>query len=265
MTTLTAEQRDALETRGLVRLPGAIDPRDAAAMADRLWATLAAKHGIQKDAPATWTVERPSNLGHLCATGAFAKCASPAVTAVLDDLLGAWTPPKTWGPVLVCFPGREPTWSLPHRNWHLDSPADGQAAMLTRLARVFAILAPLEAQGGATVVVEGSHTLAEREARAAGRQLSSAEVRERLARHAWLKDLATAGDRKARIRRFMDEPTEVDGVELRVTELTGQPGDIWLMHPNCLHAGAPNVRAAPRMVVTQWIYADGANPFAARA
>ena len=261
---LSPEQRDTLETRGLVKLPGAIPQRDAEAMADRLWATLAAKHHIQKGVPATWTVERPSSLGHLCATGAFGKCASPAVTAALDGLLGAWTPPKTWGPVLVCFPNGEPAWSLPHQSWHLDSPADAKGPMLTRLARVFAILAPLEPQGGATLVAEGSHVLAEREAHAAGHQLRSAEVRKRLARHAWIRDLATPGDRKARVGRFMDEPTEVDGVDLRVTEMTGEPGDVWMMHPNCLHAGAPNVRNGPRMVVTQWIYAEGANPWGAK-
>jgi len=127
-----------------------------------------------------------------------------------------------------------------------------------RLARVFVILAPLETQGGATLVAAGSHILAERAAREAGRQLRSAEVRKRLARHAWFRDLATAGDRKARIRRFMDEATEADGVDLQVVEMTGEPGDVWLMHPNCLHAGAPNVRSGPRLVVTQWIYGKGA-------
>jgi ectoine hydroxylase-related dioxygenase (phytanoyl-CoA dioxygenase family) len=45
----------------------------------------------------------------------------------------------------------------------------------------------------------------------------------------------------------------VDGVEVRVEEMTGDPGDIWLMHPAALHAAAPNVREAPRLVLAQLV------------
>src|ERR1044071_7136115 len=101
-TGLSPEQRDALETRGLTRLRGAVPARDAEAMADRAWSYLAQKHRFQRNAPATWTVERPAQFSGLCASGAFAKCASPTVTAALDSLLGSWTPPKAWGPLLAC-------------------------------------------------------------------------------------------------------------------------------------------------------------------
>jgi hypothetical protein len=39
----------------------------------------------------------------------------------------------------------------------------------------------------------------------------------------------------------------------RVRELTGQPGDVILMHPRTLHAPAPNALATPRMMLVEII------------
>ena len=252
---LTPDQRETLDARGLVRLQGAVPVADAEAMADALWAFMDRKYGIRRHDPGTWTTERPAQFAALNRTGAFARVASPTVSAALDDLLGAWTPPKAWGPPLVAFPGTGRTWVLPHGTWHLDSPAEPGGRGLGTVGRVFVILAPLAPGGGATVVAEGSHRIAEAEADRAGRTLTSAEIRERLRRRDWFRDLSLPGAPAERRRRFMDETTEVEGVPLRVSEMTGQPGDAWLMHPNCLHASAPNVLATPRMVVTQWVLA----------
>jgi len=48
----------------------------------------------------------------------------------------------------------------------------------------------------------------------------------------------------------MNDGTVVDGVPLRVTELTGEPGDVILMHCDCFHAAAPNRLTGPRMMLT---------------
>jgi hypothetical protein len=39
--------------------------------------------------------------------------------------------------------------------------------------------------------------------------------------------------------------------EIEVVELTGQPGDVWLMDMRVLHTVAPNVRSTPRVMLTQ--------------
>jgi ectoine hydroxylase-related dioxygenase (phytanoyl-CoA dioxygenase family) len=51
----------------------------------------------------------------------------------------------------------------------------------------------------------------------------------------------------------MIDGTVVDGVPLRVVELTGEPGDVVLMHSDCFHAAAPNRLAEPRMMLTDMI------------
>jgi ectoine hydroxylase-related dioxygenase (phytanoyl-CoA dioxygenase family) len=40
-------------------------------------------------------------------------------------------------------------------------------------------------------------------------------------------------------------------IEIEVVELTGKPGDVWLMDMRVLHTVAPNARSTPRVMLTQ--------------
>jgi ectoine hydroxylase-related dioxygenase (phytanoyl-CoA dioxygenase family) len=51
----------------------------------------------------------------------------------------------------------------------------------------------------------------------------------------------------------MGEGAVVDGVPLRVVELTGEPGDVFLMHSDCFHAAAANRSGEPRMMLTEMV------------
>jgi hypothetical protein len=46
----------------------------------------------------------------------------------------------------------------------------------------------------------------------------------------------------------MDTETTVEGVPLRVVELTGEPGDMVFCHPLMIHCRAPNRGARPRFM-----------------
>jgi ectoine hydroxylase-related dioxygenase (phytanoyl-CoA dioxygenase family) len=176
------------------------------------------------------------------------------VRTVLDDLMGPgrWAEPAHWGQPLVCFPTAAP-WTLPHRSWHLDGPCEA-ASRRAMVGRLFLILGPLAPQGGGTVVATGSHRLVEALADAAGETVHSGEMRQRLAAlDPWFAELMTASGAGDRAGRFMAEPTEVAGVSLRVEEMTGEPGDLYLMHPRALHAGAPNAAVQPRLVLSQFV------------
>jgi ectoine hydroxylase-related dioxygenase (phytanoyl-CoA dioxygenase family) len=251
-TGLSPEQRRRFDERGLVRLDGFVPRATAETMAERLWADLARREGLQRRAPASWRVERPFQFQALQASGAFDAMATPAVRALLDDLLGRdrWAPPAHWGQPLVCFPTAG-DWDVPHRQWHLDGPCD-PAARRSLVGRLFLILAPLSPHGGGTVVATGSHRIVEAIADRAGVQLSSSEMRKRLrAEHGWFDALMSPGD--GRVARFMDAGVEVAGVPLQVEEMTGRPGDLYLMHPRALHAPAPNKASGPRFVVSQFV------------
>jgi len=50
-------------------------------------------------------------------------------------------------------------------------------------------------------------------------------------------------------------PADVDGVTVRVTELTGAGGDIWLLHLWLLHGLAPNAGSRIRSMCTHTVLA----------
>ena len=51
--------------------------------------------------------------------------------------------------------------------------------------------------------------------------------------------------------QLMADETEVAGVPVQVRELTGKPGDVWLMDMRSLHTIAPNAADKPRVMVTE--------------
>ncbi|HLZ77611.1 phytanoyl-CoA dioxygenase family protein [Phenylobacterium sp.] len=257
MPALSRDQRRRFDERGLVRLEGLIARADAETLADRLWGELARRHGIRHGEPATWTAERPAQLGAFQKTGAFNAMATDEVRAILDELIGrgAWIEPGGWGLPLVCCPTPGKPWALPHKVWHLDlSPAPKHPGLI--VGRIFVLLAPLRPQGGGTLVAAGSHRAVEALAARRHDRMSSQEVRQALAgEHPWFADLMGSPKRgEDRIARFMGAETVANGVPLQVEEITGEPGDVWLMHPHALHNGSANVLDTPRLALTQTIY-----------
>jgi hypothetical protein len=246
---LSESQRSEFVQRGLVRLAGAFAAAEAIAMCDRIWSVLAKRDGVMRGDPATWSAAQPCHFQVLRRAGVFEPVASPAVVTALDDLLGQgeWLRPRHWCQALVTFP-RDGAWHVPPGPWHVDWPARAAATRLFAV-KLLAFLSSVRSQGGGTLVVAGSHRLVERLV-ASGRGGGSASVRKRLlAADPWLRELASREATAQRDARLMDEGTSIDGVELRVLELTGEPGDVVLFHPWLLHAPAPNCATTPRLMV----------------
>jgi hypothetical protein len=259
---LSRADRERFDERGLVKLPGLVARAAVEDMVDRLWRTLASKDGARRGEPKTWRVEQPAQWRALQDSDAFKAMGGPAVRAVLDDLMGRdrWEAPEHWGQPLVRFPRPHGRWDVPTQAWHLDLPANPDNR--NRLVgRVFLLLAPLRPQGGGTLVALGSHRIVERLMDRAGDRLSSADVRKQLKdHHRWFHDLMTPDKtRRDRAAGFMEAETQVDGVALQVEEMVGEPGDVLLMHPLALHAGAPNMLAEPRLALTQFVMPKGWN------
>jgi hypothetical protein len=58
---------------------------------------------------------------------------------------------------------------------------------------------------------------------------------------------------------FMDADHDLDGIPVRVVELTGEPGDVVLAHPWLLHHAAPNTASYPRMMRGKNLHCRAAN------
>ncbi len=89
-------------------------------------------------------------------------------------------------------------------------------------------MSPVAAGGGGTGVLAGPHRLVERAVAASrsGDAGHSPALRKALAAaHPWLRDLRSRPAGGDRIARFMRDGAVLDGVGLRVVELTGAAGD----------------------------------------
>ena len=65
----------------------------------------------------------------------------------------------------------------------------------------------------------------------------------------WLHDVYWPGAEPERTQRLLGAEAVVDGVPVRVVELTGRRGDVVLTHMDVLHTAAPNTRPTPRLML----------------
>ena len=246
---LSPAELAAFDRDGYVRLPAAFAREAALAMQSEWWTELTAVCGARRDDPATWRRSQLDLKGPKRAASQRA-IETGRIKGALDALLGAdaWDWPKDWGRPIVTFPSGAPldAWDVP-QGWHWDGRSDWNVPRVTTLFIVACVGEMLE-KGGATVVVAGSHcVVVERyhELPPDRRALGETWRRDRLLRdHPWFARLSGHAPGPAdRIDAFMaaDRP-------LRVVELTGEPGDVYVCHPLLIHAQAPNCRDRPRMV-----------------
>lgn len=246
--TLTTQQMSEFDRAGMLHVPGYFEPALMLDAEEAIWRDLARRYGIRRDDPASWKDQHPAQFQGLVRSGAFAPL-SPAFAAVADTFIGKgeWSDPS--GLPLVTLPTGQ--WDVPHSVWHLDWPGADYPERGLPTVRAFAILAPLEAKGGGTPFVEGSHHIAMAYARRSKERLRSADIKALLQREEpWFAELFTRGS-KDRERRLMHEGGVAAGVPVKVREISGNRGDLWIMHPALLHTIAPNVRERPRMMIVQ--------------
>ena len=225
LTTLTSSDIRRFERDGYVVVRQAFSRTDALAMERRWWSELADTHHICPDDRSSWR-QIPGNLKAAKRDPIQARILTERVRGVFDDLLGkaAWSPPKDWGRSIVTFP--EPgAWEVPTQFWHWDNPSE---LHLDRPRGLFVVsfIGSVAPRSGGTLILSGSPRLLiqrERHAPADQRRDPAAKPWDRFHRsHPWLMALTGRAPSPAdRIAAFMDRKTIVEGVPLRVVELTG--------------------------------------------
>jgi ectoine hydroxylase-related dioxygenase (phytanoyl-CoA dioxygenase family) len=182
------------------------------------------------------------------------ECAS--LCAALDAIFAPdrWQRPVRWGSPLVTFPSRGRYWDVTH-GWHLDTSGHQGGQQLPKEVTVFAYLDSVGPEGGGTLAVLGSHRVLQKLTVDAKDKVRSENGRRMLAlADPWLRDLSAEEKSDSRKRRFMEEAVVVSGVPLKVVEITGEPGDVVVMHPCTLHGASLNCSERPRLVVRESVF-----------
>jgi len=258
---LTAEQRQAFADDGLMKIPQAILADEARTMATRISDYLTTEESIRRNASQAWLAERPAGLRVLTKAGAFDAAAAESVETALAEIYGPgrYPRPRNGGRALVTHKVSEKSWDVPADGWHVDAwpePNGEEPHGVT----VFTVLAPLRPQGGGTLILAGSYRLLGGSIAAmVGKRRLPAARKELGQRHPWLAELwgADNGSGVDRRQRFMDEGAVLDGVPVRVVEVTGEPGDVVVMRSDMFHTVAPNCLDESRMMLVKgWGLAD---------
>jgi hypothetical protein len=248
--TLSPEQRDAFAARGVISLPGLIPAETIRRARDAVLVPLAAL-GLWRDGG--WRLDalpRPvwpaSGLKTSRVVGnkrpeLEALIDAPELLAAVDQLLDGhrfdrriFKRPQ----FLFTLPNID-VWRLPD-GWHADGPRF--ASGVSPGVQLFGCIDAVVPGGGGTVVVAGSHRLANDE----GRFLRAKDLTQILRREPFFRELmAGRGGEDGVLPR-----ARIGDVPVEVMELTGQPGDVWLIDLRILHTGAPNAADRPRMMFT---------------
>ncbi len=126
-------------------------------------------------------------------------------------------------------------------DWHID--ARRLAGMKLAGVQLFTFLESVKPGGGGPVAVTGSHRIETRE------NVSREIIRSQLRDHSFFADVFDyAPEARADL---VGKKSKLDGVELAVVELTGEPGDVYLMDLWVLHTRWPNYSDASRVMLTQ--------------
>jgi hypothetical protein len=251
-SSLTPEQQSSFERRGVVRLPGLLPAalvEAARAVVHRRLETL----GLWQDGAwrldavpkPEWPASGIKSPGKVIGNKHpefEALFATPALNGLVDELMEGRAVDRRIYPrpqLLITLPNAD-AWMLPP-GWHTDAPrlASGRRPGM----QAFALLEPTGPRGGGTLVVAGSHRLAE------GRFMRAADLHRALGPEPFFR------------RWWRGTPTPwpdgeplptgaVQNLPVEVMELTGEPGDVWMMDLRTLHTGAPNAGAGPRVMIT---------------
>jgi hypothetical protein len=251
---LSPEQVARFQRTGLLVLPQTVPADQVAAISDAVWTFLGTRHDRHRDRPETWSpLTGRAGLQSVSRSGTF-DAVGQHLSPPVDDLLGpgGWKVPRHWGHALITFPTPEP-WQISAVGWHVDSHRWAPGAVPGVVA--FTFVEKVRPRGGGTLVVSGSCHLNWRLCHRSGGFVPTSELKLTLARaHPWFARLWAGPVRDpGQIREYLEAEVVVDGIDVTVVELCGDPGDVVLMNPRCLHAPAPNTSVAPRLMLSDFL------------
>ena len=268
MATFTPQNREEFFLHGFTRVSGGIPAAAVTRMKECIWRTIDQVHGIQRHDRSTWTSGVVLGIGHANREPEFQPFGTPEIETAISDLLERddWRRPRGWGQILATLPAGDWNWSslfdgkapVHQISWHTDYEYDLPSSPLPGV-QIFGLLEDLQIGGGGTLVMAHSHRLIQQFVTTQPPDVLAKMKRARVAllnSHPWLQQVCETPKAGCAETWIANQHHVVDGVPLRVAELTGQAGDVYFTHPWLLHATSPNGNDLPRLMCTQRVYAS---------
>ncbi|MDJ0921288.1 MAG: phytanoyl-CoA dioxygenase family protein [Henriciella sp.] len=239
--------KDALTTWGVTKLRRFLpvaDPKAARALIYEVASDLGVyAAGQWQNAKSRFDYPKPfrAALNALNHSPQFPNMIDDQLIQVVEALLGE--PVTALAPgqqILFSLPGKD-AWFVPGDLWHVDLPRFGGTR--SPGLQMFTFLDGVEQRGGGTLVLAGSHRL-----KPSSRTLRSKQFKQELSKEPYFRILFDKDNRS-----FVwpeDAEGTIDGVDLRVIELTGEVGDVYLMDLRVLHTLSLNVSNRARIMLT---------------
>ena len=249
---LTQEQHDRFRLQGLLDLDAFL-PRDDVAAACATTRRVFDEAQTNVDGTVQPAVPAKGKLRSASESGPVRALFNASLMDAIVELAGG-RPVRPMGSrpqYLVTMPNAE-RWTVPSTIWHVDLPRLPCNCLVG--IQVFTFLSDVVATGGGTLVVAGSHRLLNN-----GSRVRSKNIKKRLQRLPYFRELMSK--RFVDRQRFLTEsgsaqdPDEGD-VSLRVVELCGRPGDVYLTDMRLLHTLGPNATDEPRIMLTHRFVID---------
>ena len=244
---LSVQEVDAFHERGLLRLANGFDSDKANQLTEGLWNKLRT-FGIEENQPGTWqdlsdkqlreAIKRTRKFKGLQAIYSN-RVENAALDLAADDELERQSPL-----LLLTFSGTHDhleNTAVPRTMWHTDAPGLPDKAPAAII--VLGFLNRVEPRGGGTMVVAGSHRLHGESANG----VPSRMIKRRLRKHDYFKALFSKSESNR--EHLLEKSQNVNGVEVQVVELTGDPGDVYLLNSALLHTITRNFLTVPRFMV----------------
>lgn len=244
---MTSSELAQFDTFGLVKKERVFDPNLAMEISAELWRRFA-KWDIRRGEPTSWQCHDDKTIHKVMKATRHVRGLHAIYTDSSVSIASALTRSneldKTRPLLLLTFSGCHGYIAderVPSSMWHLDVPVLPGAGAVGVIALGF--INEVRACGGGTMVLAGSHRLLETESE----PIKSKHAKRRLRKYAFIRELMDKG--AVNRERLLSETACVNGIELKVVELTGSPGDIFFVNPSLLHTITKNHLEEPRMMV----------------
>ena len=226
--TINESQRRAFDELGVIKVKGAFDAKIASDIERELWRRFE-KWGIEYGVPESWKALDEPTIRKVMKGTRRIRGLESIYNARTDEVAGALAREtdfeKQKALLLLTFSGRHdyiPDEAVPSSSWHSDTPnvpGDGLTGVI-----VLGFINHVRPRGGGTMVITGSHRLFETSTTA----ITSKMAKRKLKKYPYFRELLSS--KSTDRERFFTESGYVNDIELKVVELTGEPGDAYFVN-----------------------------------